>query len=335
MEATSTATAHPETAKVSSHALLWWLGTFAGAFLGCVLLFAVYAKTLDPAAFAEQIHADGLDFALPARGLALIALTLEAGLGLALLFGLRRNWVLVPAALLVAFFLALTGRAWWLAAHGLRPDTSCGCFGNLVQRTPAEAFWQDLCLLVPPLLLAFVGRDRRAPRFPPVRTAVAAAGALAVAAFAWKAPELPLDDLATRLRPGVSVGAFCAGSGAERTCLDSLVPELRQGRHLVVIAQLDDPQLTRSVDALNAYAGDAGNPPLWLLTAATPEQQRAFFWRWGPAFQIRQTPPELLRPLYRRLPRAFTVKDGRVSQTFAGMPPLATNPKTPSERSSL
>jgi len=335
MEATSIATVQPETAKAPSHALFWWLGTFAGAFLGCVLLFAVYAKALDPAAFAEQIHADGLDFALPARAVALIALALEAGLGLALLFGLRRNWVLVPAALLVAFFLALTGRAWWLAAHGLQLDASCGCFGNLLQRTPAEAFWQDLSLLVPPLLLAFVGRDRRAPRFPPVRTAAAAVGALAVVAFAWKAPELPLDDLATRLRPGVGIGELCAGSDAERTCLDSLVPELRQGRHLVVIAQLDDPQLTRSVDALNAYAGDAGNPLLWLLTAATPEQQRAFFWRWGPAFQIRQTPPELLRPLYRRLPRAFTVKDGRVSQTFAGMPPLATNPKTPSERSSL
>jgi len=335
MEATSTATARPDTAKAPSHALLWWLGTFAGAFLGCVLLFAVYAKTLDPGAFAEQIHGDGLDFALPAQAVALIALALEAGLGLALLLGVRRSWVLVPAVVLVAFFLALNGRAWWLAAHGLRPDASCGCFGNLVQRTPAAAFWQDLVLLVPPLLLAFLGRDRGVPLFPPARTTVAAVGALAVVAFAWKAPELPLDDLATRLRPGVSTGEICAGSGEQRTCLDALVPELRHGRHVVVIAQLDDAKLTQTMDALNAYASDARNPPLWLLTAATEEQQRAFFWRWGPVFQIRQTPPEMLRPLYRRLPRAFLVKDGRVTQTFAGMPPLAANPKTPSERSSI
>jgi uncharacterized membrane protein YphA (DoxX/SURF4 family) len=334
MEATSTSTALPETARASSRPILWWIGTLAGAFLGGVLLFAVWAKVIDPAAFAEQIRVEGLDFALPAQAVALIALALEAGLGLALLLGLRRTWVLVPTALLVAFFLALTGRAWWLDAHGLREAASCGCFGNLVQRTPAEAFWQDLLLLVPPLLLAFLGRDRSAPRFPPVRTAAAAFGALAAAAFAWKAPELPLDDLATRLRAGVEVGSLCAGTGDERVCLDSMVPELREGRHLVVIADLESPGLTGAVDALNSYAGTAGNPTLWVLAAGTPEQHRAFFWRWGPAFQVRETPAELLRPLYRRLPRAFVVKDGRVIRTFAGMPPIAANPTDSLERSS-
>jgi uncharacterized membrane protein YphA (DoxX/SURF4 family) len=311
------------------------VGTFAGAFLGCVLLVAVWAKVLDPGAFAEQIRTEGLDFALPAQAVALIALALEAGLGLALLFGLRRKWVLIPATLLVAFFLALTGRTWWLAAHGLRDQAaSCGCFGNLVQRTPAQAFWQDLFLLVPSLLLAFLGRDRRVPLFPPVRTAVAVLGALAVVGFAWKAPELPLDDLATRLRPGVQVGGICAGDDEQRTCLDSIVPELREGQHLVVMANLDDAELTRSVDALNAYAGNAGNPTLWVLAPVTPEQKRAFFWKWGPRFEIRETPPELLRPLYRRLPRAFLVKDGRVTRTFRGMPPAAANSKDSSERSS-
>lgn len=334
MEATSTAMARPEAARASSHPLLGWLGMLGGVFLGGVLLFAAWAKALDPGAFAEQIQSEGLDFALPAWGLALIALALEAGLGLALLTGLRRTWVLIPAALLVAFFLALTGRAWWLAAHGVRPDTSCGCFGNLVERTPAEALWQDLLLLVPPLLLAFLGRGRSAPRFPPVRTALAGAGAMAAVAFAWKAPELPLDDLATRLRPGAQVGEMCAGSDAERVCLGSLVPELRRGDHMAVIADLDDPQLTAAVDALNAYAGDAGNPTLWVLAAATPAQQQAFFWQWGPAFQIREIPAELLRPLYRRLPRAFMVKDGRVSRTFAGMPPFAADSQDSFERSS-
>jgi uncharacterized membrane protein YphA (DoxX/SURF4 family) len=289
-----------------------------------VLLFAVWAKMIDPGAFVTQIQTEGLDFLIPARGVALIALALEAGLGLALLLGLRRKWVLIPATLLVAFFLSLTGRAWWLAAHGLREaGESCGCFGNLVQRTPAQAFWQDLALLVPALLLAWIGRERRPPLFPPARTAVAVLGALAAVIFAWKAPELPLDDLATRLRPGIQVGGVCAGEGAQRVCLDSLIPELRQGENLVVMAKLDDDGLTKSVDALNAYAGAAGHPALWLLTSSTAEQQRAFFWKWGPTFQIREAPPELLRPLYRRLPRSFAVRDGRVTRTFAGLPPLS------------
>jgi len=325
MEPTQTPLARPQNAALKSpRPLLWWVGTFAGAFLGCVLLFAVWAKMIDPGAFVTQIQTEGLDFLIPARGVALIALALEAGLGLALLLGVRRKWVLIPATLLVAFFVSLTGRAWWLAAHGLRDAAeSCGCFGNLVQRTPAQAFWQDFALLGPALLLAWVGRERRPPLFPPVRTAVAVLGALAAVIFAWKAPELPLDDLATRLRPGIQVGGVCAGEGAQRVCLDSLIPELRQGENLVVMAKLDDDGLTKSVDALNAYAGAAGQPALWLLTSSTAEQQRAFFWKWGPRFQIREAPPELLRPLYRRLPRSFTVRDGRVTRTFAGLPPLS------------
>ncbi len=107
-----TAPVRSETPRAPSSSLLWWVGTFAGAFLGCVLLFAVWAKMLDPTAFADQIRLEKLDFLLSAQAVALIALALEAGLGLALLFGVRRNWVLIPATLLVAFFLFLTGRAW-------------------------------------------------------------------------------------------------------------------------------------------------------------------------------------------------------------------------------
>jgi uncharacterized membrane protein YphA (DoxX/SURF4 family) len=331
MEATSTAPAAPSR-------ILWWVGTFAGAFLGCVLLFAVWAKMLDPAAFADQIRLEKLDFLIPAQAVALIALALEAGLGLALLLGVRRKWVLIPSVLLVAFFLFLTGRAWWLAAHGLRDEAeACGCFGTLVQRTPAQAFWQDLLMLVPPLFLAFLGRDRRGRLFPPLRTAVATVGALAVLGFAWKAPELPLDDLATRLRPGVKIEEICAGADAEKVCLGSIVPEMGEGRHLAILAKLGSPELTAAVGALNSYAGNGDNPTLWLLVSSTPEEERAFFWSRGPVFQIRQAPPALLRPLYRRLPRAFEVRHGRVVRTYRGMPPLdqvAANSNDSSKRSS-
>src|SRR5919106_3344861 len=135
----------PATAAPAPRPRLWWVGTVAGVLLGAVLLVAVWAKALDPAAFAEQIRMEKLDFLFSAQSVALIALALEAGLGLALVLGVRRLWVLVPAALLVAFFVSLTGRAWWLAAHGLRDEAaSCGGFRNLVQRTPAQAVLQDL-----------------------------------------------------------------------------------------------------------------------------------------------------------------------------------------------
>lgn len=302
------------------------LGTFGGAFLGLVLLVAVWAKALDPAAFAEQIRLEGLDVLLSAQAVALLALALEAGLGLALLLGVRRLWVLVPAALLVAFFVFLTGRAWWLSAHGLRQAEACGCFGNLVQRTPAEAFWQDLLLLVPALLLAFVGRPGkdRSARFPAVRVAVVAVATVAVALFAWKSPELPLDDLATRLRPGVEIQDLCAGAGKDPVCLSTVAPDLKKGSHLVVMTKLDDPAFEKAVGSLNdeASRGEA----VWVLSASPQEAQQAFFWRFGPKFQIVETPEPLMRPLYRRLPRSFRVQDGRVTETYAGLPELSENP---------
>jgi uncharacterized membrane protein YphA (DoxX/SURF4 family) len=309
------------------------VGTAAGALLGVVLLVAVWGKALDPAAFAEQIRGEKLDFLLSARAVALIALALETGLGLALLLGVRRSWVLIPVALLVTFFVFLTGRSWWLSAHGLLDQAaSCGCFGNLVQRTPAEAFWQDSLLLVPALLLSFVGRgerdrqdrgDRRDPLFPPVRTALAALGTAAVLLFAWKAPELPLDNLATRLHPGVRVSDLCAGSGKQAVCLSTVAGGLAHGDNLVVIADIADPKLAPAVEALNDYARNPDGPKVWLLSAATQEQLTAFNWTMGPVFQVVETPPELLRPLYRRLPRAFRVKDGQVTETYPGLPSLS------------
>lgn len=311
------------------------IGTLGGCLLGGILLVAVWGKALDPAAFAEQIHADGLDRLLPAGVLALLALALEAGIGLALLLAVRRLWVLVPASLLVVFFLLLNGRAYWLAAHGqASAAASCGCFGNLVQRTPAQAFWQDLALLALPLALAFVGRDRDQPRLPPVRTALVALFAIAVPVFAWRAPELPLDDLATRLAPGATMSTLCAGGGgsggggarAGAVCLDTVAPELDHGNHLIVLDDIDDPALARAVAGLNAYADAPGAAAVWVLTASEATRQRLFFWRWAPTFKIVEAPPELLRPLYRRLPRSFAVQDGRVTATFSGLPPLPRRP---------
>ncbi len=320
MESTATGITSLETDRRPRLSWLGRLGTLGGVFLGAVLLVAVWAKILDPAAFAEQIRIEGLDFLLSAQTVALIALALEAGLGLALFLGVRRLWVLVPAALLVAFFTFLTGRAWWMSAHGLRQAASCGCFGNLVQRTPAEAFWQDLLLLVPALLLSFVGHagGNRSSRFPTVRAALIPVAAAAVALFAWKAPELPLDDLATRLRPGVQVTELCTGGG--EVCLSTVAPELKTGSHLVILADLKDPVLEKAVGSLNEYAGRG--EAVWVLSASPQEEKQAFFWRFGPAFQIVETPEPLMRPLYRRLPRSFRVENGRVTETYAGLPKL-------------
>jgi uncharacterized membrane protein YphA (DoxX/SURF4 family) len=307
------------------HAWPWRraLGTAAGVVLGLVLLFAAWTKLIHPAGFAELIRTEGLDFALPATAVAFLALALEVALGLALATGIRRLWVLVPAALLVAFFLCLNARSWWLDAHGLRAaEAGCGCFGSLVDRTPEEAFWQDLLLLLPALLLSFVGRPPGGEPFPRKRATAVSAATLAALALAWKAPELPLDDLATRLKPGSQITGLCTGRGEQRVCLDLFAPELARGEHLVVLADLADPAFGRQVPSLNDYVLAGREPRLLALTASPHEALAAFEWSHGPAFEVREAPPALLQPLYRRLPRSFLVRDGAVVATYAGLPPL-------------
>jgi hypothetical protein len=305
-----------------------FLGLAGGAVLGVVLLVGAYAKALDPLAFVDLIRNEGLDFLLPASWVAAIALGLEMFLGSALLLGIRRRWVLYPSALLVVFFLFLTGRTYLRSLNGtLDEQAGCGCFGNLVERTPAEAFWQDAAMLVPALLLAFLatGRPGRtggaSPRaFPRARTAVVVALTALGLGFVWMAPSLPIDDLATRLRPGIQVDEICSGQDEERICLGTIRPELLEGDHLVVIADLLDRGFGEQVQGLNAYRFEVGD--VVVLSAATAEQHRQFFWEWGPAFEIVEAPATLLSPLYRQLPRSFVVQDGEVVETFAGLPPL-------------
>jgi uncharacterized membrane protein YphA (DoxX/SURF4 family) len=177
------------------------LGRLGATVLGVVLLAGGWIKAADPQALTEQIRVEQLDSFVSADVAVYFALGLEIGLGTALVLGVRRLWILLPTTLLVAFFLFLTGRGYWNAARGVVDEAaSCGCFVNLVDRSPAEAFWQDLLLLVPALALAFLGWDRG--RLPAGRTAFVGVFTLAGLLFSWKAPGLPLDDWTTRLRPG-------------------------------------------------------------------------------------------------------------------------------------
>ena len=299
------------------------LGHVAGVFLGAVLLVGLYAKVLHPAGFVRTIEEEGLDFLLSAGVVAAIGLTMEAILGFCLVLGLRRLRVLLPTAALVVFFLLLTGRAYWRFSQGGVPDdASCGCFGSLVERTPAEAFWQDLFLLVPPLLVAFLARPTRAAPHTRARFVTAIGLTVAVLVFAWFAPDLPLDDWATRLRPGTETGDICSGEGDGRICMDTVIPELGEGSHVVLLITLDDPRFQERLPAFNDYALEGRGPALWVVVPATEEEVAAFKFLRQPAFEVVHCPPAVVRPLYRRLPRTFLTRGGTVTKTWQDWPPL-------------
>ncbi|HSR69771.1 MAG TPA: MauE/DoxX family redox-associated membrane protein [Acidobacteriota bacterium] len=311
---------------MSEQSFSWWrvgIGKAGGVFLGAVLLFAAWAKAIHPDLFVEQISHHGLDFLLSAQAVAYIALVIEIVLGMALLLGVDRLWVLWPSAALVAFFLFLTGHNYYLDSQGLLEEgAGCGCFGSLVQRTPAEAFWQDLLLLVPPLMLAFWGRRRGESSFPTLRLA---AGVLLAGAGLWltaNAYELPLDDYATQLAEGDRVEKICLGEGAGEVCLPDLFPGLQEGDHVVILSKLGDAQLLSAMPQINQYAMSGTGPKLWVGTPDLPEEIFNFTFSQGPAFEPREVSETFLKPLVRRLPRSFVVRDGVVEETFSGLPPL-------------
>ncbi len=174
------------------------LGKIACIFLGTVLLVASYAKLLEPGAFVEQIHVEGLDFWWPATWVAVAGFFLETFLGLLLLLGVTNRIVMAWTTLLALFFLYLTGQNYWLVSLGLRdPEAACGCFGDLIQRTPAEAFWQDLLMLGLPLVVAI----RLLPRglqFPPLRSMIALGVSILVSLGVARSPSLSAAGDAVR-----------------------------------------------------------------------------------------------------------------------------------------
>jgi hypothetical protein len=183
------------------------VGSIGAFILGVVLITATFGKVAEPIVFVEQIRNEGLDVFFSANTVALIALAVEMWLGVALLLGDRSRWILVPATVLVAFFLFITGRTYWLVLTGEIDNTyDCGCFGVFLQRTATEAFWQDLFLLVPPLLMCFVGRRSSGSHRPSWRFWIGVVGAVIVVAYVVVGIGLPAEDLVEFEEP-VSVTA--------------------------------------------------------------------------------------------------------------------------------
>jgi hypothetical protein len=280
------------------------IGRLAAGVLGVVLLLAAYAKALDPRLFTQQL-ADLLPVpASVAFPLAILIIAFEAGLGAALLRGWRHPVVLAATSVTFVSFL---GVVIW---HLLSPSEAtggCGCFGQLLERTPQQALYEDLAFVALSGLAWLGGEAAPRPRW---GWAMLAAGASAT--LALSAPWLPLDDHATALAPGVAVGT---------TQLDAIVPELRTGRHLVLLLDRADEDTRARIGSLNDRLElPGGATPVWGVADDDPELALAFLWSAGPAFEVRGAPPRVLRRLYRTLPRSALIDAGRVVRTWSGLP---------------
>ncbi len=98
----------------------------------------------------NSMHAQALQFSM-------FMIALEVVLGVALLVGWRKNFVLSLLLLLTLFFTFLTGYV--LFSGKIR---ACGCFGDCIPLTPMQTFTKDLVLLAL-IIFLFIGKKYITP----------------------------------------------------------------------------------------------------------------------------------------------------------------------------
>jgi hypothetical protein len=120
-----------------------WVSRVLAGAVGLILVAASVLKATDVDLFVKQLGDYGIIsqhtvLVLSAWGL----ITLEFGLGVALLIYYRPKITLPLAGMLFLVFLGGTGWTW---LSGSTED--CGCFGDYVKHTPRQAVVHDLIFL--------------------------------------------------------------------------------------------------------------------------------------------------------------------------------------------
>ena len=284
-----------------------WIGLAAGVLLGLVLLYSSWGKALDPRGVGEIYARKGLLPAGLATLVVVVAVGVEAAIGLALLVNYRRPSLLVLATALMLAFFGLTVYEY---IHPAKDASSCGCFGNLVVQTPRQAVVRDGVFLLL-ALLAWAGRG--AARRVGLLWILPVTGFVLAAGLAVAAPRLPVDDLATQLKPGAKVA---------KLRIDELLPELQRGKSFVLLLDRGDEHTRKEIARVNEHL--ALKPGVRLNVLGLAEENDAlaseFTWTAAPAFEVRSGPFGTLKPLYRTLPRCFAVQDGTVVKVWNTIP---------------
>ncbi len=146
--------------------------TIARILVGILFIFSGLVKAIDPLGLAYKMQEffevwasegimKGMMHWLNEQALmfALLMITLEVVLGVALLLGWRTKLVSWLLLLLMLFFTFLT--SYVLFSGKIK---ACGCFGDCIPLTPIQTFTKDIVLLVLVLLILF-GRKYIKPLF--------------------------------------------------------------------------------------------------------------------------------------------------------------------------
>jgi len=276
-----------------------------GVALGLIFIAAGVLKAVDPAEFARQIENYAVVAGRTSVILAYLIIPLEMALGAALALGYRTRLAAAGTSVLLVLFMGATAYAW---SQG--KTEGCGCFGSFVSRTPGEVLLEDAAFLALGILAFFLVRGKASR--PGLRLAgVMVCAVIGGVALPLSAYALPLDPLVTQLRPGREVSELP---------LHEAPVDLSHGDYLVALLDLDAPDSRETVKRLNAI-GRSGTVGVLAFFGGEVDEKTVFCFNTSPSFEVVAVPRSDLKRLYRRLPKFFMLRGGKVMRIWEGAPP--------------
>ncbi len=296
--------------------------------LAVVLVLSGFVKAIDPlgtqykiADYLEALHLGQYAPDFATLGASVLLSAVEFGLGICLLFAIRRRLV---SRLVLLMMLIMTPLTLWLAVAD--PISDCGCFGDALVLTNWQTFWKNVVLLVlsaivckwPLDMMRFVSRSNQ-------WIVVNYSALFIIVVSGWSLYDLPYFDfrpyhIGTDLRKGWQQMM----NGEESPYADFFIERMDDGADITDsvfnshgytfllvsphLEQADDSQLDR-INDMYEYADD-WNYPFYCLTASG--QKGIFRWRdiTGAEYPFCQTDETVLRTVIRSNPGLLLLKDG-------------------------
>ncbi|MDE7085458.1 MAG: triose-phosphate isomerase [Prevotella sp.] len=298
--------------------------------LAIVLILSGFVKAVDPLGtqykitdYLGALHLGQYAPDIMTLGAAVLLSAIEFGLGICLLFAIRRRLVSRLTLLMMSIMTPLT---LWLAVAN--PISDCGCFGDAVVFSNWQTFWKNVVLLAlaliirawPLEMLRFVSKSNQ-------WIVINYSALFIIFVSGWSLYYLPYFDfrpyhVGTDLRQGWQQML----EGQESPYADFFIERTDNGEDITEgvlqdkgytfllvsphLEQADDSQLDR-INDLYEYADDRGYP-FYCLTASGAKGIHRWQETTGAEYPFCQTDETVLRTIIRSNPGMLLLKDGKV-----------------------
>lgn len=285
-----------------------WLASALRILLGLVFLAAALSKLLDVSSFADQISAYHLIRDAWDRPMAHFLIISETLLALALITGL---WPRITLAMTAGALVLFIGALAWGMAHGSL--VNCGCFGDAVQRSPAQAVAEDAVLLALTACAWLVAW--RAP-FPVSFARIGAFAALAAIALFVLGP----DNSVSYNPDNFGLPTYNVGKRVETLATSHGALPVGHGNWLIAFLSVTCPHCQAAIPGLNVLSKMRSMPSLLGVVFTNPQDPNTLRKGFHPTFKVVYVPQKKLPVLITRRPDILLLKNGLVQNEWYHVP---------------